>query len=243
MNINYVCIQCKKSFLAPKSQHRKYCSQRCFMIRQNKLTPEMHYSLISKLTFSLTKEIINYLDGLLLGDGNIQKPTDRQTTRFRQTASKNHLDYLYEIKSKLKSYGIDSKLTPYDRFDKRTNKIYSGGLLQTKCYVTMLDIRKRWYKDIKFIPQDIELSRNVLRDWYIGDGYHRVDQNSIQLSTDAFSEEDINLLCSRLKNLGYSPKTSQKRVYLYIGEQVNRFIGDIGKLPESFKYKEGSISL
>ena len=76
-----------------------------------------------------------------------------------------------------------------------------------------------------------------IKNWYLSDGHLRKNFKAIQLSTDSFDEDSVNVLVDSLSGLGFSPKPSGGRIYLYRNVEIRRFLEMIGDLPISMKYK------
>lgn len=74
-------------------------------------------------------------------------------------------------------------------------------------------LRSIWYKDNnKILPKNFDLSPTVIRHWYYGDGHISKKDWLIQLSTNALSKEDVELLVEKLRALGLtSTKTSKDK--------------------------------
>jgi len=241
--MKYYCKNCGKEFIDYPSRKRKFCSQSCNMIYQNKINPNLRYSGNTKNKFKITNQVKEYIDGLILGDASIQFPEtkSKRSTRLVQTFSKKYDDWAKEIKNDLSMFDIDSHLTYYSIFDKRTEKTYKQISLQTKVYPQFMIFRKRWYpNNIKQVPDDIILSPTVLRNWYLSDGSLRVinkNSRTIQLSTDSFNEESINLLIKLLFQIKFTPKSSNSRIYIYKNKEAIKMINIIKNFPKSMSHK------
>ena len=84
-----ICDNCGIGFIDYKKNNRKFCSNSCKLFYRNKYDPELRYSAITKDDFIATPKLIDYIDGLLLGDGCIGKvKTERRTPRYKQCFSR-----------------------------------------------------------------------------------------------------------------------------------------------------------
>ena len=237
-----ICRECQNEFnvfLSRDSQ--RYCSHSCFMKDRNKANPELRYSARTKRRFNISNEVRIYIDGLLLGDASIQKGTSH-ATRLTQTFSRNHLDWAEKIHNDLKVFGIESMIGSYDIFDKRTNEIYHTVYLQTKFYPEFKIFYSKWYyRGKKEVPEDIILNSISITNWFLGDGSR--PNGKIQLSTDSFSLQSINILREGFKQLSFKfyYNNNNGRMYLYKKKEVSKFIDLIERTPESFYYKLGVV--
>lgn len=112
----------------------------------------------------LTDELCEFLDGLLLGDGNIHPRHAGAAYQHRDS----NIEYLEWLSDKLREFGLE-----------RSGKIYEyeqrgcpDGHYKTKDYIELTEFYQRWYGEEgdKTVPEDISLTPTVLMNWYIGDG-------------------------------------------------------------------------
>lgn len=230
--IEYVCEYCGSTFMGHKCHKRKYCSSSCFGKDLHVKYPNRKYAKRTKRTFELTVDVQAYMDGLLLGDAGIGKGTPR----LKQTFVRRYLEWAEIIKMDLDDFGISSRITLYDTFDKRTNKTYELAALQTLGYVRFKDFRERWYPEgEKIVPKDLILSHHVIKNWYLGDG--SCSGGKLQLATDGFDDASILYLKIKLEELGFNPWINRNRIYLSRAHEVVKFFDAIGEVPLCFLYK------
>jgi len=121
---------------------------------------KVHHKGKRSNNISLTDELCEFLDGLLLGDGNLSS-TRKPSAQFHFVSA--HRRYLKYLSSTLESFGIE-----------RSGNIYSsdnGYRFATKCYREFKELYKRWYPNgVKRVPDDIRLAPSTVFNWYIGDG-------------------------------------------------------------------------
>jgi len=214
----YVCKECGKIFYAFKSANRIFCSLSC--------------AGITKRTFNLTDNAIAYIDGLILGDACIKKVTPRLSQSF----SRKYMEWAKIVQIDLNNFGVSSKLSEYDIFDRRTNKTYNLVTLQTLGYKTFKIFRERWYPDgIKIVPKDLILTEKSIRNWYLGDGGYSGKQ--LKFSTDGFDDSSILYLKQQLNGLGFNPFISTKRIILARNIERERILDIVGELPLCFSHK------
>jgi hypothetical protein len=191
----------------------------------------------------LTKELLEFLSGELLGDGSmiINLSTKYNIpTSGRYVHTSKYKEYLEWLSKKLSKFGVaQSGLYKYEA--SWNNKIYTKYNYMSKWYREFKDIRKKWYPDgKKIVPQDIKLTPTVIRQWYIGDGclvkYKDSRAVNIQLSTDSYSIKDVEFLIKKLRNIGFvcNRRKSNNRIGIY-NESVDDFLDYIGDCPKEIE--------
>lgn len=184
----------------------------------------------------LSKDALSIIVGSLLGNGHIAK-----NGTYSQVAKDER--YLKWLSKLLKKEGILSTVS----LVKKRETIYSHNYyysLYTQYCPALLELRKKWYKNhkgkiTKRVPKGIQINRLVLLHWYLGDGTFKRDYRNkkygrpcIRLCTNAFAEEDIELLIKKLNNLGlrfYKEKINnenkEKRyiLSLFVDDMINFF--------------------
>ena len=175
------------------------------------------------------------IDGLMLGDGHINK------TLFRLeliSSSFQHLDF---IKNNLnKDIWTDGGIHTYHKYDKRINKTLTIHCLASKSNETFYKLRKKWYpENIKIIPNNLKLNRISLLIWFLGDGcllqLHKKERTQcIKLCTNSFKEEEINnILIPQLLKYHARIKRIEKNAPVIIipRRYCDLFLNDIGEPP------------
>lgn len=238
IDMEKICRECNERFeVFPSRASQKFCSQSCAMKYRNRANPKLRYSSRTKNNFNITDEARDYIDGLILSDANIQRGTSH-ATRLCQTFSARYGEWSNKIKEDLGKLGIKSRITKQRYFDRRTNKIYRTLLLQTKFYPQFHEFRNRWYSNgKKIVPHDLNLNNIVIKNWFLGDGGR--PHETIQLSTDNFDEDSVNILLVKLEELGYKFRYTSGRLHLYKKSSVKEFIELVGEVPSCFSYKIG----
>ncbi len=176
---------------------------------------------------AILNELRDYIDGLMLSDGNIQVRNDLNG-RYRQGCK--YKGWLDLISKDLYEYGVNSKvdygyLSLYGFSPKCGSVIYSINTsryiefkeMYDRFYVKWYDIDKypkiRWHKDEggeyfiwkKIVPKDICLSPVCVANWYIGDGsftkYKHQNGCRIELATNGFLRDDAIFLSDLLSDV------------------------------------------
>jgi len=168
---------------------------------------------VKKTNINITTNLSNYIDGLLLSDGYIQR-SNRPSLRYSQFCK--YKEWLENINKDFSIFGLSSNIRIKKGFSS-TSGNYFGYTLDTKSYVDFINTYNRWYKEWfddpdnetestfkKIIPHDIELSSECVFNWYLGDGcchYHGAKgRYGIQLATNGFSKDDVIFICELLNN-------------------------------------------
>lgn len=183
---------------------------------------------------------MSLLDGLLLGDGNLElrKINREKNATYRQACK--YSDYLQFVKKELVRSGLTFTPRLIMRLQEKIRKSKSY-TLKSHASVILTPQYYRWYKNgVKIVPRDVVLDKETLLHWYLGDGsldYYREKVVKITMSTNSFSEFDITFLQNKLTELGVRNCRSGKRIQIS-KSSIENFLGMIGECPvECYKYK------
>jgi hypothetical protein len=162
---------------------------------------------INRVPNQLSQIQIEFLTGLLLGDGCIQYGSIRaKNPRLVVNRKLDDIDYLVWQFEIFKDFYKTNGPTKSDIYDKRTNKIYHHAILQSKSSSIFKLYREKWYSEpnkIKIIPKDLILTPLTLLIWFLDDGcVVNSSKNGLifQLSTDGFLKEDVEFLAILLSS-------------------------------------------
>ncbi len=187
------------------------------------------------------KEVV---DGELLGDGCITKGSRGYSTFALTCGNKGYAEYLHSVMAPL----LNSK----SKVHYRTTKPHSinGKYISPRPQYCLRYAHKvfdhfydRWYSPKKCIPSDIELTSGVCLHWYLGDGSITSNRTlQARLSTDSFTEKEVERLASQLKQKTLAPKIANERDGIYIvhffGKHALDLLDYIGPCPvESLNYR------
>lgn len=206
---------------------------------------------LNSLHISISDELLEFLEGELLGDGHVDHLNKWTSSFFR---SSKYRKYLVWVSKWLTSRGmkqvgqINEHLT--DAFSYQS-KHYS---YQSKHYVELKNLQKRWYrkaredekyktgkqrKFIKIVPENLKLTPLMCRQWYLGDG--SVQEKSLALSTMGFAREEVSFLCQLLERLRFKATVHTNNSIWIWKRSVQDFFDYIGHCPEKissiYKYK------
>jgi hypothetical protein len=181
----------------------------------------------------LNEELIEWIDGLLLGDGYIGfDHSDFSSSRFRIGTSEEQWA-LYAM-SKLSIYNPSNPKVRGKICERRPNPIWMS---ETKMHPDITIQAKRWYSGInciKKIPIDIRITPTSVMLWYLGDGsftYDCKDNSShLRLATCAFDKYDVKniLIPSLLKhNIECLNDVYKNDIYIH-ADSIKDFFNYIG---------------
>jgi len=152
--------------------------------------------------------------GELLGDGSITFPGKLgNNARFVITIGINNYPYLLHLRYNVyKDLCTETKPMTYPNPDK-TGKLVQQHWFGTKSLLAFTNLHGIWYINkqsgksqyTKIVPINInEMLKPIgLAHWIMGDGYWNTTERTINLCTDSFTEESVELLISTLhQNFG-----------------------------------------
>ena len=152
----------------------------------------------------LTQKQKQIFDGLIISDACLSKSSKNGNARFSLvTKSKQFAEEVYRI---FPSFPWSNPaVSTRNRHDKRTGKSYSSTAARTRVDSFFTEQYQRWYPHgKKIIPKDIQISKDMLLWWYIGDGHlrrkkSRPNYRRVELATDSFKEKDILNVIEKVK--------------------------------------------
>ena len=149
--------------------------------------------------------MIEFLDGFLLGDGGINPSINRVTPVARFRCGVEYEEFSNYL---MKSFLIlGSKVVKTNSESMKQGFMFSGS---TRFHPDIYEQYLRWYpenengKRVKQPPKDVRITKDSVLFWYLGDGSVVVKNNTIllRLSTDGFSIDKVEMLVSRMKEIG-----------------------------------------
>ena len=194
-----------------------------------------HHLTSKYFGFKLTKKSIDFINGELLGDGNISQFSKYTANYLHSSKYKKYCEWLI---SEFKKFGVKSGKI-YKRTHILEHKICFSYSFMTRSYEELLEFRETWYPDgKKVIPKDLKLTPLTCRQWYIGDGSLKKKSKYIRLAVCGFSLDDINLLVRKLEEINipshYLNNSINKEIIIGRKDSIN-FLNYIGKCPEEIK--------
>lgn len=180
----------------------------------------------------LTDYELETIQGCLLGDGHISRNTNCKSSYFGYCSSEyEHVEYVWKQLKRLSTPRYENGPVKSTTYLKKTGKTYTTYSIRTRSNITFYNLRKKWYPDgVKIVPNDLNLSTNIIRFWYIGDGSLDKQYGYIKLCTDSFNEESINLLNEQLQKWESWINPNVNRIYIK-RIHVKSFLEYIGNCP------------
>lgn len=151
---------------------------------------------------NIDKKLLPHIDGLMLGDGCIQKHKYGMSAHYSQNFAFRYYGWTLEICSYLYNFGIDTTITSTSNSKYKYKRLCTYGHANKSIFPILRD---RWYNGrinkngwiIKTIPSDIDLSSpQLLANWYMGDGCytnHKLLGNKYcVLATYGFTPQEVS---------------------------------------------------
>jgi LAGLIDADG DNA endonuclease family len=184
---------------------------------------------------SITEDLLQILDGELLGDGCIPKSHTASAQFCYATPRSLYLEWLAKL---LERHGLPGRISgPFAKSVGQPCYQYTS-----KWYPELADLRQRWYPHgTKIVPHDLILTPTVCRHWYIGDGSIKQPPHHpyIVMCTHGFTHEDVEFLVSLLEPIAPGARVG-KPVHagppLWLGKKAAlAFLEYIGECPEPIR--------
>jgi len=138
---------------------------------------------------TLTKEVKDYIDGLLLSDGNLDNRA--HTPYYRQGFSNGKMEWYFLVREYFEDLGLHCGSYPINKG--RDIALY------TECHPLFSSFRARWYPNgKKIIPLDLEIAPSLMANWYLGDGKFDKRDDSLSLCTECFPKAQQEALINKL---------------------------------------------
>lgn len=204
INTDYIQIQTIQQFIGASA---KSAQQGLHTWQANAMEGGLNRQYLKKLELTKENKIYNKnvknfditsyqkeaIIGLLQSDGYINEKNQRMEFTFKAS---------YLVFIKWQKYNIlgtictDSEPTPYPK-DKPTQYWFG-----TKKLNYFEEKRKEWYVPNKIIPISIkkDFTEVSLAFCQMGDGYWEKDSKTVFICTDNFTQEEVNMLLSILRN-------------------------------------------
>ncbi len=197
--------------------------------------PEAQELIANHVT--LTKTMIAFINGLLLGDGCIITTPEGKSASYSHTDK--HEEYLIWLKKEFKKFNIGcSKITQHQRTQHPKTLCYS---IKTKNYRDFMYFRNIWYPEGKKKIPTMTLRPEVLFNWYIGDGsYDRKSKSHKVVICSQFDPKGKSYMCDLINAVGI--KTSIYPQSIYIKKEsrdlfFNYITNHNHSIPSCYKYK------
>lgn len=144
------------------------------------------------------------LEGLLLSDAHLRRSNENCNAQLGFTIK--HRSFADAIVCNLPSLSW-SPIVERDKYDSRTSNTYHSVTFRSHVDKLLTKEHIRWYpQGTKMVPRDIVLQPLTLLWWYLGDGClerkkARPNYRRVCLSTDSFSDEELDFLIGQMRPL------------------------------------------
>lgn len=154
----------------------------------------------------LSENVIELIDGFLLGDGCIRINKINIIKTGRLTCGVEYEEFCKYFSNIFKIYKMCAKSTKHKKM-KSGILWYSYSKFHPDLYLQY----QRWYKYrdgkfIKSVPTDVRITPISVMMWYLGDGSLVTSEDNstvmLRLSTDGFTKDEVEYLVIKLKELG-----------------------------------------
>lgn len=200
-------------------------------------------------------ELLDVLNGQLLGDGSLTRP-DGRNTFFQVLSSKRN--YIYGLSDILTGFRIPNKI--YETMQSTRQKAWHLHSCHAKSFNTLYE---RWYiprtkmedciyknplvKNFKIVPKTLQLNKIVILHWHLGDGSINWDNTRkksiihyVKLSTCGFLHDDVEWLAKQIREkFGIECKARlnghakpYKEIFITGQENIKKYFDLIGPCPD-----------
>lgn len=183
------------------------------------------------------------LKGMLMSDGSVEKQGNYAKFSYYGT----NIDYMKWLVEELGVFSNELRLsvdgkTKYDYSPDFYSEIPSDYYTFTVKATPEVKKFAEWYSTgIKKIPENIELTPEVCRAWYCGDGtlvwsekWNQVNEIVIGCSNE---KENLDIWDNKFQQLGFSSFIVKRGLIGISKESVKEFLEWLGKPPSGMSYK------
>ncbi len=195
----------------------------------------------------ITDDIIEFVDGFLLGDGGIgynRRNPNNHVARFR--CGVQYEDFCKYLMNPFKKLGAIVEKS-------HSNKLNQGFIFggSTRFHPDIYKQYIRWYPETdaryrtKQPPDDVRITPKSVMAWFLGDGSTVVKEKTIavKLATDGFTPENNIMLSNKLREKGIlCHRTYSNRIFIE-ARGISAFFNFIGRKSsiECYNYKFDKI--
>lgn len=144
-----------------------------------------------------------FIYGKLLGGACLEKPAKSTfNSRMKIKQKIDHEEYVKQCWLKLHNFSLKMYLDSSVRIHKGIQKRHFAWSFKTKALPIFTELRNKWYKDKKCLPDDLELyfTKELIAYWFMDDGYTQITGKYIRscFCTDNFTEQEVDRLIMNL---------------------------------------------
>lgn len=194
----------------------------------------------------LTERALEFLNGLLLGDGHLEN-YNRSSSAYDH--SSKYQVYPEWLSKQFTSYGIGQigRIRKRVSYLKGSPKQYTTFYYRSQHYIELKELWAKWYrpavgeevrprkKFIKIIPLDLRLTPFTCRQWYIGDGCLNKTWRYITISTQCFTDGEVGFLIGLLRNFKLRATKTRVGEIRIPARSVKDFLSFIGPCPKEIE--------
>ncbi len=181
----------------------------------------------------LTEDILEAIDGFLLGDGgtSFNKRSKSEVARF--SCGVEYKEFCYYMMNFFKEY--QSTVSKPISDSMKQGYMFTG---RTKTHPDIYQQYLRWYplndkgKRVKQPPEDVRISSLSVLIWYLGDGSivnSKRHSITVRLATDGFFPEKVEFLVEKLKEKGIQCYRSKENRINIRAKGIPAFFNLIGR--------------
>lgn len=194
----------------------------------------LSYTMRSSRTVLIASEQHQIIEGILIGDGWIDKENKNRLSISQKFDKKEFVEH---IASKLP---FACSVDLYEHKKHWRKKASNSVRYRTVAYEQIYDYWERWYQNgRKVVPNDFEITPISLLYWYCGDGSIHRDSKQVRLHTNSFEQQDLERLQSQFEKLGIYTTIDGRNVTCIRSQCTQRFFELLGSITpfECFAYK------
>jgi len=203
-------------------------------VRDKSESVQRAVSMIDIDSSYITENHIEWIDGLMLGDGTIEYKKSKPFMGSRIALGSSHEEWTTYGMSGVKVFEpCDAKA--WGKMDKKhPNHLWSS---RTHTHPDIVAQAKRWYTGENYkkrVPEDVRITSTSLLLWYLGDGSFTYVKDSniavLRLHTCDFSNHCINnILIPKLEELGIRCKHEKSKNDIRVcADSIRTFFNIIG---------------
>lgn len=199
-------------------------------------------------TIYVRDDIIEFVDGFLLGDGSINSRINRTESVGRFRCGVEHEDFCQYLMVPFLDLG--AKVIKTNSQNMKQGFMFSGS---TRYHPDIYQQYLRWYPEnkngdrVKQPPEDVKITSESVMRWYLGDGCVVARNNTVtlRLSTDGFAMEKVEMLVGKLQQIGIKCHRNNENRIRVDAKGIPAFFDLIGRISpiECYKYKFDRIPL
>ena len=182
---------------------------------------------------------LEFIDGWMLGDLCVF--AEKHNTKSARVAfGTKHEDCTQWMSNKMTSFGIKQCGKIHENIYPEMNNCRTFSY-QSRYYRDLKAVRDRWYRHDrkKIVPRDIVLTPDVVRYWYIADGWLSCPDHSkpwIGLATHGFPKSDVEFLVGKLQDINVKANRYKTNVIHIATGYVPLFLEYMGPCDDELEH-------